>query len=114
MFIFSKLSSGAECEHDLFTYFCLNLYGVCTDSGEVVRPCSNLCESLRTGACAAKWVKLKALLRSLPTEAADRFKFLDCASQSNKLTCNSKSPAKSYSYVLIIHKGVPVRRTQCS
>ncbi len=49
------LTPSADCVGDLFSYLCLSLFGVCTDSGEVVRPSSGQCERLRTDVCVSEW-----------------------------------------------------------
>ncbi len=82
------LSPTPDCKNDLFPYLCLNLFGVCTESGEVVRPSSGQCERLRTEVCATEWVRAEVFVNSLPAEVAAQFSFLQCGSLSNHSMCD--------------------------
>ncbi len=85
------LRPSAECEGDLLSYVCLSLFGVCTDSSEVVRPSSGQCERLRTEVCASEWERAEEDARTLPPEAADQlFQCATLANLSNYFVCDCK------------------------
>ncbi len=82
------LSPTPDCMDDLFPYLCLSLFGVCTASGEIVRPSSGQCERLRSDVCVTEWARAEAFVSSLPPEAAAQFSFLQCGSLTNHSTCD--------------------------
>ncbi len=82
------LIPSPDCNDDLLSFICLNLFGVCTDSGEVVRPSSSQCEMLRTDVCASEWLRAQVLISILPPEEAVQFSFLQCETLANESICD--------------------------
>lgn len=88
------LGPTPECKAQLPSFICLSLFGVCTDSEEVVRPSSSHCERLRTDICAREWSTAVGLLREFGSQLSSmedlNLEFPDCATLPNSTTYDCK------------------------
>ncbi len=63
---FSMLTPSDDCRASILPFYCLYLFGLCGDAGEMIQPTRGQCEEIQFTTCSREWSLAEQFRFSLP------------------------------------------------
>ena len=60
------LNAYEDCDYEIISLLCLHLFGLCSNSGDLIHPTSSHCKDIRDSLCPIEWAKVLHLGINLP------------------------------------------------